>query len=438
MKPCKPILLLIPSLLIEDLETYLKTIPNSNKYRRIYFYYVIHYITVKHIRNKDEDFVSINKEKLKSITVSNISRYITILKQGKFILTDNEYREGGKSYCYKLNPSYCENFTKVEITPRTRIFNKIIKTQYNTRTHNNRLEPFLRTMNDFFKAIDINYTEAENWIQDNAEVQKKHIYLTSLMHIKDKRFRYFNRNKTNTRLDTNLTNLKKEIRQFIIGNYVCIDLKNSQPFFLSQLIKTIIQQDKDNIPLCSHLYYSDLIKTFGIKAFKRVSLVRQNEEKTNLANLKQFENSVLKGSLYDDFVDLYKGKLIRDEVKKIVIKVLFSRNIISKKYSFIPYKADKEIFATIYPFIYDVIKILKEKNHAALAICLQRIESYIFIDCIAKELVNNGIVPITIHDSVIIHAGNQEKALEIMSGIFKQKFNVVPSFHVELLKPKLN
>lgn len=436
MKPCKPILLLIPSLLIDDLEAYLKTIPESSKYRRIYFYYVIHYITVKHFKNKDKEFVSINKEKLKNITVSNIARYITILKRGKFIITENENRDVGKSFCYKLNPTYCENFTEVEIKPKTRIFNKIIKSQNNTRTHNNRLEPFLKTMCEAFMDVDINYNEAEKWIQDNAEGVKQHIYLTSLLHLKDKRFRYFKRNPTNKRLDTNFTNLKKELRQFIIGDYVSIDLKNSQPFFLSQLIKTIIE-DNNNIPLCSHLSYSNLLKTFGVKAFKRILLVRQNEEKSNLANLKQFENSVVKGSLYDDFVELYHCKLTRDEVKNIVIKVLFSRNVISKKYSFIPYKADKEIFATVYPFIYDVIKLLKEKNHVALAICLQRIESYIFIDCIAKELVNSGIVPLTIHDSVIVKAEDKDQALEIIKNVFIQNFEVIPCFHVEPLNPNL-
>ena len=250
----------------------------------------------------------------------------------------------------------------------------------------------------------------------------------------DKRFRYFKRNKTNKRLDTNFTNIKKEIRQFILRDYVCIDLKNSQPFFLSQLIKTIIQYDNNNIPLCSHLCCCDLVKTFGIKAFKHISKVRQNQEKPKMSNFRKFEQSVIEGKFYNDFILQYPGNLTREKVKDIIIKVMFSRNTSKINFCFIPYEEDKKKFASVYPFIYDVIKILKEKNHAELAICLQRMESYIFIDCIAKKLVNNGIVPITIHDSVIIPEGSQDKALEIMRAVFKQKFNVVPSFHVEPLK----
>jgi len=259
------------------------------------------------------------------------------------------------------------------------------------------------------------------------------------MQLQDKRFRHFNRNKTNKRLDTNFTNLKKELRQFIIGDYVSIDLKNSQPFFLSQVIKAISNhnlKDKPNTILsCCYLCDPLLSQSFGVRALQRVSLIHQKGKKANLVNLKQFTDSTINGTVYDDFLKLYNGNLTRDEVKKIIIKVLFSRNEITMKYrKFIPYESDKKKFSSVFPFINEVVKTLKTKDHASLAIYLQRLESYIFIDCIAKELFNNGIVPLTIHDSVIIKTGDQEKALTIINDIFKQNFGVVPSFHVEPLQ----
>lgn len=61
-------------------------------------------------------------------------------------------------------------------------------------------------------------------------------------------------------------------------------------------------------------------------------------------------------------------------------------------------------------------------------------ESYIFIDCIAKDLVEAGIIPLTIHDSVLVEAKDQDRALEIIHKVFLDNFGVIPSFEVEPLK----
>ena len=66
------------------------------------------------------------------------------------------------------------------------------------------------------------------------------------------------------------------------------------------------------------------------------------------------------------------------------------------------------------------------------------VESYLFIDCIAKELVNNGIVPFTIHDSVIVKAEHQLKTIDIMNEVFMKQIGVTPSFKVENLNPSNN
>jgi hypothetical protein len=219
-----------------------------------------------------------------------------------------------------------------------------------------------------------------------------------------------------------------------VGDYVSIDLKNSQPFFLSQLLNAIINKDnKQQGTLCCYLHYPCLVRAFGVKRIKTVCKIHQSDEKAYLVNLNFFTYAVSTGTLYDDFVLRYG--IIRDDVKKIMFSVLFSKNEILKKFKkFIPFLKEKNVFASIYPIVYQSIKMLKLKDNRLLPVFLQKLESFIFIDCIAKELVNSGIVPLTIHDSVIVPAEQKEKTLEIIKKVFLEQFNVIPSFEVKSLK----
>jgi hypothetical protein len=51
-----------------------------------------------------------------------------------------------------------------------------------------------------------------------------------------------------------------------------------------------------------------------------------------------------------------------------------------------------------------------------------------------KELVENGIIPFTIHDSVIVKTKYQSNAIEIMNGVFLKQIGVIPSFDIKSLK----
>ena len=434
MKANKPIILYVPAAFVKELNKYLKEYQPSFKYDIVYFYYVVHYILTKQIRNKNKEYVSISKN-IKAVTVSNINEYIKFLKKGEFIISDKKYFNGFKSLGYRINPQYLKGIDTVEVKTDCKLFSKIIKYQRRKKAHHDRFKPFLKSMRDEFMKIELDYHDAEKWILRQSNEAKKSSYMISLSLLKDKRFRYFDRNKTNNRLDTNLTNLKRELKNFIIGNFVIIDLKNSQPFFLSMLLKSIINQDnKQQGTLCCYLVYSCIVKTFGIKRIKEISKIHQNQKKSFLVNLKTFNDSVISGTLYNDFIKSYSENITRDEVKEIIFKVLFSKNEIYINYKkIIPYEKDKKIFASIYPLIYESIENLKTKDNVLLPVFLQKIESYIFIDCIAKELVNAGIVPLTVHDSVIVKTEHQERTIKIINKIFIENFNVIPTFEIKLI-----
>ncbi len=433
MKTSKPIILYLPDLLIKDLNKYLKDNPPKFKFQLMHFYYIVHHITTMQIQYKNDEFFNLNMNHLKSVTASNINRYIKILKDGRFIISDKSYEIGVKSLKYKLNPSFIKGISKIELKQDSKLSKKIVKKLRQRKAHYNRLQPHLKIMYKDFMKMELDYDKAYEWIEKNAtnDAQKLN-YLTSIDHIKDKRFRYFKRNKTNKRLDTNLTNLKSELKQFIIGNYVSIDLKNSQPFLLGILLNYIFN---NKVTLCYYIHNKTLIETFGIKRIKAVSKFHQNQEKAKMVNLRLFHNSVLNGNLYDGFIKHYSNDITRKEVKNIMFKVLFSRNYFYKDYrKIIPYEKEKKIFASVYPFVYEVVKILKTKNHKTLPIYLQNLESFLFIDCIAKELVENGITPKTIHDSVIVKTKDQAKTIEIINKVFMEQIEIIPSFEIKNLK----
>jgi len=423
---------------MKGLNEYLKANKPNFKHDVIYFYYIIHYILVRQIKTK-EDFIPINKN-LKTITVSNINQYIKILVNGEFIISDNHYIIGEKSKCYRINPNYLKGIDKIEIKTDCKLFKSIIKNQRRKNAHNNRLEPFLKRMYDELMKIDIDYQKAEKWILEQPNEVKRNSYMTALNLLADKRFRYFHRNSTNNRLDTNFTNLKSELKQSIIGDYVNIDLKNSQPFFLSMILEALINNKthQGQNTLCCYLSYDYFIKTFGIKRIKEVSKIHQNQKKAFLVNLKTFKESVIRGTLYDDFINNYSEGITRKEVKDIMFKVLFSKNNLYDQFKkFIPYEKEKKVFASVFPLVYDAIKILKLKNNILLPIYLQKIESYIFIDCIAKELVTADIIPITVHDSIMVKEEHKQHTIEIINRVFMENFGLIPTFDIKPINNKI-
>jgi len=446
MKVSKPFALSLPAKLVQELDEYLLSNQPHFKCDLNYFYWIIHYIQEQQIKNKDksenahEIYIPISMTFIRGITISKIDDYMKILKNGEFIECDNQYMKGEKSRGYRINPKFLIGNSKIEIAPGSKLFNKILKNLRRKKAHYNRQEPFLRAMADHFMKMDMDYLSAEKWATNESDEAKRTAYLFSLEQLKDKRFRYFKRNNTNNRLDTNLTNLKSNLKGFIVGDYVSIDLKNSQPFLLGELLGEIekgLKENKQQGPLCCLLARLNLLQAFGVKRLKGISKIHQNHKKAFLVNLNAYMESVNSGTLYDDFVITYGNRINRDEVKDIMFKVLFSKNKVDKS-SFIPYEQEKEIFASVYPLVYEAVKQLKERDNVLLPVFLQKLESYIFIDCIARELVSSGIIPLTIHDSVIVRSDQQDNTLEIIHKVFNEQFGVVPKFKIKHLKDTLS
>ncbi len=155
-----------------------------------------------------------------------------------------------------------------------------------------------------------------------------------------------------------------------------------------------------------------------------------------LEELRRFGNWVNDGKLYANLVEHFNAKKLTEaQAKKVAFGLFFSQNsrINKQGREWIPFKKQKELFAEVFPFVSEIIRILKIRNHKDLSVYLQRVESYIFIDCIARELVEEGIIPLTIHDSIVVETRYEQQAVEIMQRVFMQHFNALPTLKVTYL-----
>ena len=179
------------------------------------------------------------------------------------------------------------------------------------------------------------------------------------------------------RMHTNFTILKSFIRKnclLIDGEETCeIDIKNSQPLFLSKLITDSDSRwvDKDEFEL--------------------------------------FKILVKNGNFYQYLMDKLNLSS-KEEVKNLTYKVLFGQNRPNSK-------SDLK-FIDLFPTIHNFIKIYKKekKDYKILAHDLQKAESSLIYNQIINRINNENkqVRVITVHDSLIV----QRKWRDYVTNIF--------------------
>lgn len=199
----------------------------------------------------------------------------------------------------------------------------------------------------------------------------------------------FKRNDTNKRLDTNLTNMASDLRPFIVGfeNMSYLDLSNSQPVLFNILLQSY----------------------------------RKKASEALLKEIESYFSITTSGKWYEWLQGLYG--LTRNECKEIWMKIAYSKNSHNTEI--------KNVFRKEFPLVYGIIAEIKKEKHANFAIELQKIESKIFIDEICKELVNNSIVPYTMHDGLLVPSEHEMVTLNIMQSILKERLGAIPLIKVE-------
>jgi hypothetical protein len=268
--------------------------------------------------------------------------------------------------------------------------------------------------------------KASNWAKRYRAVQ-------AINKIADKKF-YYNVDNNIGRFHSNLTNLNKELRNFITykgQQLVNVDIKNSQPLLSTLLLDTEFYNPNSlcnitTIPgyklLLSNTYYSYTSTTIMV-----VKTLKQSYNQ-DINTYIEFVNS---GSFYQKiFTLLYPDEPFeKDKVKTMIFMIFFSNN----RYMGQPEAEPKRRFKQMFPLTYEVFRILKLCDHTALSRILQRIESNLMIQNIVPRISREKPdLPIfTIHDSVVTTVGNENYVAAVIREEIKKDTGLDAKIGVE-------
>lgn len=459
------------------------------------------------IKDKDEDdWVKLNAEVLKSID-NNYKPIIDWADIAGIIEIDPNFKEGLESCKYKFNPKYStktiphhlynsvivKKFRNYGVCPITvkkhqLLYADLLRTSIDIEEANTILKDI---KGDIYKKVSkdkklkrkwkkAKYTQAEIEIEIHKKVDERQQWNKDYNE-KDYNEKFvdreliFNRDKTSTRLHTNITGLKKECRKALrIGNQkkqlINSDFNNSQPFLLSTLLDADCWTNlglmnkilRLNPGLC--LNYSKHHPNHLIPNKDLIPITLQDIWSKNYSQTVQdYKKTAQAGEVYEFVYELINGEKIadlpeserkdaRDSVKDLMIKVLFSPTNFNKGNKV--YQQFKKCF----PELTDIIEWIntgfnKTRNGVknkdgevvnkrgendqtnALAILLQTMEANLFLDKMIPRIKahNPDIYCLTVHDSIITTQEHKDIVEQIMYEVCDDYLGFRPTIDVEYL-----
>jgi len=354
-------------ILLEEVSKNKNFIFNDQKLKTSYLIDIVHNLILKYYFKKENRF-SVMSTILKDKYGHLYNYYINFLMEEGIIELVKNYKSGENARVYKLN----DNILKSPIK-RYPNSDKVLLKKYKNNVSqieqgikNNLIDNDikLKLVDDLF-SIDIDFYRSifylDNLKSNDNDIYNKNRY--SVECISDKHIFYHFDNYG--RMHTNFTILKSFIRKnclLIDGEETHeLDIKNSQPLFLTKIIMDT-----------------------GTKWVK--------EDELNL-----FKYLTINGLFYQYLMDHLKIT-DRNKAKEITYKVLFGKNVSNSK-------SDK-IFKDLFPSIHYFIKLYKKEkgDYRVLAYELQKAESNLIYNKIIREVMNiyPDVKLVTVHDSIIM------------------------------------
>lgn len=363
----------------------------GQKLKVSYLVDITHNLILKYYFKKENRFhllATILKEKYGYL----YNYYIDYLVEKNIILLISKHQKGKSARVYAIS----ESVLRGQIT-RYGNFDRTLLKKYKAKVsqiEENNIESSLididikrKLVNDLF-GVEIQFDRSVFYLDglknEDTDIYNRNRY--SVECINDRHIFYHFDNYG--RLHTNFTILKAFIRKnclLIDGDETCeIDIRNSQPLFLSKLIND------------------------------------SNTKWVNDDEFDLFKNLTINGNFYQYIMDNINTK-DRSYVKQLTYKVLFGRNGVNSK-------SDK-IFMKLFPTIHNFIKLYKKDygDYKILAYDLQKAESNLIFNKIIKQIsiVNPKIKVITVHDSIIVSNKYKEEVWAIFQSKLFEEFGLI-------------
>ena len=245
----------------------------------------------------------------------------------------------------------------------------------------------------------------------------------------------FSVNASNFRLDTNVTNLRRDVRSEMTidgeKGLVSIDVKNSQPFILSLILEG--RGDWGGVPYVDNLGCSE-------KGIAR----GDDGTRTLEDDVAEYVRHAMLGTVYESIAAGAGGTpLTRDHAKKVFLSVLYSgptgNPLFGTDDPVLRSVHPRRVFRSVYPTVYERLKEMKggAGGNREFAVHMQRIEAGLVLDGVAAAVVaeHGSELPfVTVHDSVICRASDVADVVRITERVFLDRVGVAPPLEVRGLQ----
>lgn len=303
--------------------------------------------------------------------------------------------------------------------------------------------------------VKIDSTRAYKYITDeyykgNITDEQYSAYYSSIYRMENKEI-YSVLDDFSGRLHTNITNLKKELRQFVYfvdeskQDVVEIDVKNSQLLMLTAFLdKNTFDKVK---PLLTRKIragvYEQVVSNNLLENIENYII---NNDISNKEDILKFKYNAFNGEVYEKFVEElkdngYYDRLSRKKLKTVFFIWLFSplgHKVFEKSLS---NKKLNEFLDINYPNLYEYITFLRNQTDSKLIPrLLQLTESGINLNLIGKKISfesekeSDRIMFTTIHDSFLTPICFRDKIVKKIKDTYKEIFNIDVNLHIKTIK----
>ena len=422
-----------------------------------YFYSIIEHLS-NGMDEQDLDanagFINMNAEKMQKFN-HNYKLYLEHLRKHGFIRTDMKYIPGKKSKAFLLN-AYKKHQAEVTRIPiidfvirkkkRAEIqidLNNNKKTekkyQHITKWFNSKLQIDAESAK---KMIEAMYPEQTGGIRGTkkgkpSDWAKRYKAIYAINKFANQEF-YYSVDDNVGRFLSNLTNIKREIRNFITYDgqkLVNVDIKNSQPLFSTLLLhKTFYEKKSELLNFYTFPSFLQLLlpplssNTTNHSSSTTIIMLVESLKKLTGKGFGEYENYVNSGEFYKKLAKAVYPDLPynKQNMKTMIFTILFSNNRFMGQVG----AQSKRDFKAHFPNVYEIFRLIKVKNHRALAHLLQRIESRIMIDAVTSRIAKErpNLPFFTIHDSIATIEGS----IEYVTLIVKEEVEKLTSLKSKL------
>jgi hypothetical protein len=408
-------------------------------------------------------YVPVQAKMLQGV-VHDYRRYLDYLLQHEIFETDNHWIKDKECIGYRFTPEYLTPVKAETISLYTLVKNIESRTKFEQRMKK-KYAHLRRWFND---GLQIDYEAAMDYLYSQFKHNTKAGVQNALLkfnancvcayRLKEHDY-IFTVDDNVGRLHTNLTILKKELRNFLTYEgkpLVSVDYANSQPcltsVFMDERFYTLPSPEpesqnlrpNDNFlsiynlsrPLSIFLPFTSPSSIQDTLSF--IMLVKNRESITGIG-FQPFIDCVCKGELYPYIQQEVKARTgVNITDKKKLKEVIFTAFFTDNRFIGQPEAEPKRIFRDLFPEVYKVYAKIKRGDSTILPRLLQTIESKLMLDRVAARIRTEHpeMLAYTIHDSIACVVGTEHYVSRIMKEEMQKAIGVTPTVRFEYWKPE--